>query len=46
MDIRRESDVHMCMYVCVTHKDGGMRSVEMPSELATQIEVAPAALLA
>ena len=31
--------------VCVTHKDGGMRSVEMPAELATHIEVAPAELL-
>src|SRR5215218_8985561 len=32
--------------VCVTHKDGGMRSIEMPAELARQIEVAPAVLLA
>jgi acyl-CoA thioester hydrolase len=32
--------------VCVTHKDGGMRSVEMPADLAAKIEVAPASLLA
>jgi acyl-CoA thioester hydrolase len=32
--------------VCVTHKDGAMRSVEMPADLAAKIEVAPASLLA
>src|ERR1043165_8072484 len=31
--------------VCVTHKDGGMRSVEMPAAHAIKIEVAPAQLL-
>src|SRR3954454_21516402 len=30
--------------VCVTHKEGGMRSVEMPANLASRIEVAPAEL--
>ncbi len=32
--------------VCVAHQNGTMRSVEMPLELAAQIEVAPAELLA
>jgi acyl-CoA thioester hydrolase len=31
--------------ICVAHVDGAMRAVEMPKELADQIEVAPAELL-
>jgi acyl-CoA thioester hydrolase len=31
--------------VCVAHKNGSMRSVEMPPELAEKIEVAPASSL-
>jgi acyl-CoA thioester hydrolase len=31
--------------VCVTHEDGAMRAVKIPSELSNQIEVAPPALL-